>query len=565
MSDFEQPVEPMSRAEAILRKYGDITPMSRVEDLLKELVDESGGSSVTVTPVLSEGVRLATIGVDGTDYNIYAPEDVVGSIVSVTTEYNTGTLLATITVNDVEHYIYVPEEEKEILTGFATPSATLGTDGQIYVQYTGDQETEAETIWSGSEHWSYYQPQWKKIGDFNPLDYYRIGIYGSSNGFTVNNSNLVSAILELSEQGSYWNASRRFGIKIEDNSLYAIQTYGSGSSTLYSVNGTNLIADGVEQVYSKTDGTWFPFPDKGNVEDVYINGTSVLDENSIAQIKSYQEVTKAEYDALPSSKLTDDILYCITDGGATKPGEYFNPVIYSTTEREVGVWTDGKPLYQKTLYSATTVIGESTNFFDLSALDIDEMVDWHGNFIRDGKFYSVDMIEKPSSSSVNTYARCRYVPDTKQFAVNVAEFSSYPTSFGRLYVTIQYTKTTDTPGSGKYTTLGVPSVHYSTEEQVIGTWIDGKTLYQKTFEVATTTIGDWVAIINDTSIFIKEYEGKTCFANGNRINVDHFISARDYGTGLILNNGHLFQAIVYNTVNNMEKYIITLKYTKTTD
>lgn len=472
MSDFEQPVQPMSRAEAILRKYGDVTPMSRVEDLLKELVDESGGSDVTVTPVLSDGVRLATIGVDGTDYNIYAPEDVVGSIVSVTTEYNTGTLLATITVNDVDHYIYVPEEEKEILTGFATPSATLGTDGQIYVQYTGDQETEAETIWSGSEHWSYYQPQWKKIGDFNPLDYYRIGIYGSSSGTTVNNSNLVSAILELSEQGSYWNASNRFGIKIEDNSLYAIQTYRSGNSTLYSVNGTNLIADGVEQAYSKTNGTWFPFPDKGNVEDVYINGSSVLDENSIAQIKSYQEITKAEYDALPSSKLSDDILYCITDGGATKPGEYFNPVIYSTTEREVGVWEDGKPLYQKTYVFNGSLSRNNYTVLD-NSFDKDMAICTDACFMIDGS----DIV----FSTVNLNGVNLTVGYNPALGVYIENFTNFTISAAK--VTIRYTKTADTPGSGKYTTLGVPSAHYSTDEQVIGTWIDGKPLYQITKKI----------------------------------------------------------------------------------
>lgn len=55
--------------------------------------------------------------------------------------------------------------------------------------------------------------------------------------------------------------------------------------------------------------------ESGRVQDVYVNGTSVVDLNKIAQIKSYKEVTQAEYDALPSSKLTDNILYCIKDGG----------------------------------------------------------------------------------------------------------------------------------------------------------------------------------------------------------------------------------------------------------
>lgn len=53
----------------------------------------------------------------------------------------------------------------------------------------------------------------------------------------------------------------------------------------------------------------------GNVDDVYVNGESVLDANHIAQIKSYKEVTQSQYDALPSSKTSDGILYAITDAG----------------------------------------------------------------------------------------------------------------------------------------------------------------------------------------------------------------------------------------------------------
>ena len=47
--------------------------------------------------------------------------------------------------------------------------------------------------------------------------------------------------------------------------------------------------------------------------------------------------------------------------------------------------------------------------------------------------------------------------------------------------TLQYTKTTDTAGSGTWTPQGVPAKHYSTEEKVIGTWIDGSTIYEKTY------------------------------------------------------------------------------------
>ena len=49
------------------------------------------------------------------------------------------------------------------------------------------------------------------------------------------------------------------------------------------------------------------------------------------------------------------------------------------------------------------------------------------------------------------------------------------------YITLRYTKTTDAPGSGKWTPQGVPAIHYSENEAVVGTWINGKTLYARTF------------------------------------------------------------------------------------
>lgn len=58
----------------------------------------------------------------------------------------------------------------------------------------------------------------------------------------------------------------------------------------------------------------------GGVHDVLVNGVSVVDGNMDAQIVSYKEVTQAEYDLLPSSKLTDGIAYFIKDGNPSVGG-----------------------------------------------------------------------------------------------------------------------------------------------------------------------------------------------------------------------------------------------------
>ena len=85
----------------------------------------------------------------------------------------------------------------------------------------------------------------------------------------------------------------------------------------------------------------------GNVDDVVMNGTSIVN-NKVASFTNYVEITRAEYDALPDTKYTDNILYCIKDSGASN-ADFFAPIVYSLAEREVGVWTDGKPLYQKSV------------------------------------------------------------------------------------------------------------------------------------------------------------------------------------------------------------------------
>lgn len=56
----------------------------------------------------------------------------------------------------------------------------------------------------------------------------------------------------------------------------------------------------------------------GNVDDVEVNGVSVLNPiTKVAEITSYKEVTQAEYDALPATKLTDGVAYFIKDSGGS--------------------------------------------------------------------------------------------------------------------------------------------------------------------------------------------------------------------------------------------------------
>lgn len=155
-----------------------------------------------------------------------------------------------------------------------------------------------------------------------------------------------------------------------------------------------------------------------------------------------------------------------TDSAEPNPqqgGVIYLPTIYSEEEREVGVWVDGKPLYQKTLYFATEKEIPGSWYqtdIDISAYNFEHIVfcvganydgSYQGSFLASWSGnYLMLMATRNSSAYIN-------------------------------YLTIQYTKTTDTAGSGSWTPSGTPAVHYSLTEQVVGTWVDGSTLYERTY------------------------------------------------------------------------------------
>lgn len=97
----------------------------------------TGGSTVTVTPVLSTGTRIAAMEVDGTIYTLFAPTP---PSVGVTQVVNQGVELARVTINGVATSIYAPESST-VLSGTSAPSSSLGEDNNLYVQYTVENES----------------------------------------------------------------------------------------------------------------------------------------------------------------------------------------------------------------------------------------------------------------------------------------------------------------------------------------------------------------------------------------------------------------------------------------
>lgn len=169
--------------------------------------------------------------------------------------------------------------------------------------------------------------------------------------------------------------------------------------------------------------------------------------------------------------------------GFTEPAE-----IYSTEEREIGVWTDGKPLYQKTWDLGSSGLSISYNSWTVSTIPksgMETIVFVKATNQTGGAYFGDVMVSRETD---NTYISFQTARNNNSEIIR--------------YVTLFYTKTTDTAGSGKWTTSGVPAHHYSTNEQVVGTWIDGKPLYERAYVNSGSDItangGAWTTICSES-------------------------------------------------------------------
>lgn len=157
--------------------------------------------------------------------------------------------------------------------------------------------------------------------------------------------------------------------------------------------------------------------------------------------------------------------YAEFNGGG---GVIYLPTIYSEEEKEVGVWTDGKPLYQITVDQTIGSDADYTVF--ASGIDHAHLVNSKVEY-SSGRWMSDNYISLGSAS--NTRACYAEVNN------GALTFHNQSGSQKRWIATIQYTKTADVAGSGTWNGQGDIAHHYSTNETVIGTWIDGKTLCEK--------------------------------------------------------------------------------------
>ena len=482
----------------------------------------SGGSTVEWEQLQLTGTKIATITIDNVPVDVYAPSGGgSGDEVEWTQTIGSGTKIGTITINGNPTDVYAPTPID--VEANPSDSATAGDLTKL------------------------------KVGS----SIYSIPSGGGTGGHTIidENDNSMTARAGLQFVG---------GANVSDdptNNKTIIDLASAGGIDGVFVDTDNVIIpqSAVGQspkTYTATEDCimWVYLVINNNNASVSVDGNIVFYASSLISQNAGQTglipLKKGQTATITVSNYSDSQykVYGIQTGTTHSK---FQPVIYSLEEREIGVWTDGKPLYEKTV-DCGALPNASTKDVAHNISNIDRIISIIGTAKRsDGDtFTPMPDLDASSVTTPNNYLR---------FWANVTNIriktSSDRSNYTSSYAILRYTKTTDVAGSGSWTPQGVPTHHYSTDEQVIGTYL-GETLYRKVYTLSSPIIivpGDsWQNTgINVTSLNIKEII-ESSFGQGTTI--WNFMSPIiDSGALKIINGG---------SIGNIGINRIILEYTK---
>lgn len=496
----------------------------------------SGGSSVSWEQLQSTGTKIATITIDNVPVDVYAPSGGgSGDEVSWTQTLGSGTEIGTITINGTPITVYAPTpidveanpsgsatagDLTKLKVGSSIYSIPSGGSGHTIIDENGNSMSARAGLQFVGANVSDDATNNKTIVD--------LASEGGIDGVFLDTDNVIYNQFTFDSTAHTWTATEDC---ILAGNLVALDAY----------TGAYIWVDNVTcfNTYENTSGNGFYIP-----------------------IKRGQTIT---YRAKSGATNNEMSAYGIQTGTTHSK---FQPVIYSTEEREIGVWTDGKPLYAKTFEFDSTDLQSETygKYIDLTINNI-EKVCLSTIMLEDG------MLELPYYQSSSLYITAFPILSTNKCAFKFrygSDVASYLSDyFANSKIILYYTKSTDTAGSGSWTPQGVPTVHYSAEEQVIGTWF-GETLYQKSYEIASlpSSAGYADTSLGLSNISVKHSICDIYFSNG---------STRPAGALMLDNDGTLpdmvsqisysimqnsYIRIVVGTNRSAVSAMVTIQYTK---
>lgn len=143
----------------------------------------------------------------------------------------------------------------------------------------------------------------------------------------------------------------------------------------------------------------------------------------------------ADYDSLPVGSVID------FDGDTVPTGykEVTDPKAYSTEERVVGTWTDGRPVYQKCFSATNLATGLISIKHNISNLDI--LVNGYGSFVRNDNVKGI--IPYISTTDITYNFAINDINATTLYLTVGTKLTGSSLGIKNAYIILEYTKSTN--------------------------------------------------------------------------------------------------------------------------
>lgn len=413
-----------------------------------------------------------------------------------------------------------------VAMGTTDPSASSGSNGDLYIKYDG---TSYEVL-----------AMFVKIND----GWQEIETDGGGEiqcGAFVDYTDLIATVTFTNGSASYTATTDCYAI---------IRGYYVDNTTAIQIKVDGVLERGSSRVGSAIEATTFV-------------ATSVL-------LKKGQTLTVEN-----CLSTTNDNYIKIYGLQYSSPN--LQPVIYSEEEREIGVWTNGKPLYEKTVIadnpSSVSVSGYDAYTILNDDYDADILLFINGTLEDSiGRKYALNY-DRLYDSHNKIISECYIDENSGNSIVMINVPSGMNITISSVYVTIRYTKTTDTAGSGTWTPQGVPAVHYSTDEQVVGTWVDGSPVYEKTIITNSSVTNEDVDVdISSLNVDLMVSIGGGYSRNVNNLELYYPWGDNEYNTSDVIvfgsycrfykTNDSITYKIIHKDNSTTDYQRFTIRYTK---
>jgi len=240
---------------------------------------------------------------------------------------------------------------------------------------------------------------------------------------------------------------------------------------------------------------------------------------------------------------------------------------YSTDEKVVGVWIDGKPLYQKTI-NFGTLPNNTKKAVAHGISNIEKVISIDGSAYgtTGGIFYAFTF---PNVGTNNQYTYDIAIDIT---GANIDITTQTDRTFLTGIATIKYTKTTDTASSALTTPgcydLNRPDLWPENKEIFFGNGLYGQRFTGKITAAGSTWIGTTLLSAETPAIHIVNWGGSYCYDTNSGAEIpvgSTWSNADNYNNGIdnmtINGNALVFGSVSGGTRNNAP-YNIWITYTK---